>query len=113
LSPQRYLHECNDGTFSIAPTASTFNFPGTNATLTFRLWDGSNHQPDLPIAYVISPLTTEQREHDTAYLGLNVLDPDNLNLTLGQKELLQWHFRLGHFHMEWIQKLFRVREGDG
>jgi hypothetical protein len=55
----------------------------------------------------------EERELDSAYLGLNILDPDNNNLTLSQKELLQWHFRLGHFHMEWIQKLFRVREGDG
>jgi hypothetical protein len=35
LSPQRYLHERNDGTFSITPNVSIFNFPSTNITLTF------------------------------------------------------------------------------
>ena len=41
-----------------------------------------------------------------------MLDSDNSNLTIGQQELLQWHFRLGHFNMEWIQRLLRVREGE-
>jgi hypothetical protein len=92
----------------ITPTASIFHFPSTHATLTFRLWDGSTTQLDLPLAYVVLPLTMEERDIDSAYLGLNILDPDNLNLTLSQKELLQWHFRLGYFHMDWIQKLLRV-----
>lgn len=59
------------------------------AKLTFKIWDDSGTQPDLPIAYIISPMTKEEHEQDTAYLGLNILDPGNLNLTLSQKVLLQ------------------------
>ena len=35
-----------------------------------------------------------------------VLEDSNVNLTSEQKELLKWHFCLGHFNMGWIQNLF-------
>lgn len=113
LSPQRYLHEQQGGTFLITSNKSIFTFPGHDKPkLTFHMWDGSSNRPDLPIAYVASPQTAEERAHDDAYQALNVLDPVNANLNLAQKELMLWHFRLGHFHLEWVQKLFRVREGE-
>jgi hypothetical protein len=63
----------------------------------------------LPIAYTILPTQGVVSTLDHAYLGLNVVDSDNVNLTLAQKELVMlWHFKLGHFHLEWIQKLFRI-----
>ena len=34
-----------------------------------------------------------------------VLDNSNVNLTAAQKELLKWHFCLGHLNMRWIQRL--------
>ena len=40
------------------------------------------------------------------FLSAWVLDNNNLNLTTPQKELLKWHFCLGHLNMQWIQKLF-------
>ena len=37
--------------------------------------------------------------------ALMVLDNSNVNLTAAQKELLRFHFCLGHFNMGWIQRL--------
>ena len=44
--------------------------------------------------------------------GLNVLADNNINLSDAQKELLRWHFKLGHFNLNWIQRLTRIREGE-
>ena len=113
LSPQRYLHEQQSGQFIITPRGSIFTFPGNdNARLTFQMWDDTTFRSELPVAFVVPRTTDFERAHDQAYLGLNVLDPENVNLSNAQKELMLWHFKLGHFHLEWIQKLFRVREGD-
>ena len=46
---------------------------------------------------------------DVAQLGADVLEPANINLTMAQKELLSWHYRLGHYHISWIQQLARPR----
>ena len=62
---------------------------------------------------MVSPLTTGETAADNAYLTLSVLDPANSNLTNTQKELmLLWHFKLGNFHLEWVQQLFHVQEGE-
>ena len=36
---------------------------------------------------------------------------DNRNLSIGQKELLGCHFKLGHFNLHWIQR--QTLRGDG
>jgi hypothetical protein len=64
------------------------------------------------MAYVVPPMTRQESVFDKTFALLNVLDEVNVNLTSGQKELMSWHFRLGHFHLAWIQKLFRVPEGE-
>jgi GAG-pre-integrase domain len=113
LSPQRYLREQGQGKFLITPETSVFTFPqSANATLTFKMSDNCACWADLPIAYVVSPPTLKETAADSAYLNLTILDPANVNLTNAQKELMLWHFKLGHFHLEWVQKLFRVREGE-
>jgi hypothetical protein len=71
------------------------------ATLTFQMWDDSSPLPNLPLAYLVSPPTSEDLQGDTAFMGLNVLDPANVNLSPAQKELIMWHFKLGHFHLEY------------
>lgn len=38
-------------------------------------------------------------------LNLSVADKTNQNLTPGQKELLKWHWKLGHANFKWIQQL--------
>ena len=49
----------------------------------------------------------------TESVHLNELDVENINLTEPQKELLLWHYRLGHFNMSWVQSLMRIhRDGS-
>eukprot|EP00957_Ditylum_brightwellii_P011152 844994-Ditylum_brightwellii.AAC.1 len=35
----------------------------------------------------------------------NILDDSNMNLTTSQKELLAWHYTLGHLGFDWLQHL--------
>ena len=48
---------------------------------------------------------SEKGYHNSRLFGL--VHDDNINLTPGQKELLKWHFRLGHWNLAWIQSLIR------
>jgi hypothetical protein len=49
------------------------------------------------VALMISP--------ELLFSHLSVADETNQNLTSSQKELLKWHWRLGHANMQWIQHL--------
>ena len=42
-------------------------------------------------------------------VSLSILDASNQNLTAAQKELLLWHFRLGHLGFAHLQQLMRQR----
>ena len=59
------------------------------------------------------PSTTtnhQKNKENTVYHNTrlhHLVQGSNINLTCSQKELLKWHFRLGHFNMQWIQSLFR------
>ena len=59
------------------------------------------------------PATTAVRQHFKSKKGYHnsrlfgLVHDDNINLSPGQKELLKWHFRLGHWNMQWIQSLIR------
>ena len=116
LSPQRFFHEQGQnagGQFTITSEGAVFTFPGPQRRkLTFRMWDDSTGRSSLPVAYIVPPPTDLETKVDEAYSALSVLDDANINLTLAQKELMLWHFKLGHFHLEWIQRLMRVREGE-
>ena len=61
----------------------------------------------LPTTKVYAHGTNSKAEAYTA-----VVDDDNTNLSPGQKELLRWHYKVGHFNFGWIQNLFHQREGD-
>ena len=39
-----------------------------------------------------------------------MLDDNNYNLSKHEKELLLWHYRLGHAGFAWIQTLMRQRK---
>lgn len=109
LSPQKYLQqpEIHDGngSFTMTSHGAVFQFPHTRQRLSFEMdW------LPLPMAKVVSVETPGQ---DRVSLGnLSVTDVDNLNLDPASKELLQWHFKLGHYNLPWVQRLTRVREGD-
>jgi hypothetical protein len=38
-----------------------------------------------------------------------IVSSDNLNLDPAQKQLLEWHWKLGHFNMNWIRYLIRAQ----
>jgi hypothetical protein len=108
FSPQRYLKDVGSGQFTITSEGATFNFPNTRARLTFHM-----DRAPLPVAQPTTSGNLKTSFGNSAYdTSYNVLHADNINLTLPQKELLAWHFRLGHFNLRWIQRLTRVREGD-
>jgi hypothetical protein len=44
---------------------------------------------------------------ESALITLDVAGSPNPNLSIPQKELLVWHWRLGHAHMSWIQRIMR------
>ena len=45
----------------------------------------------------------------TVLANTSVLIKENLHLSRPQKELLLWHWKLGHANMRWIQSLFKPR----
>jgi hypothetical protein len=95
-----------NGSFSITDHGCVFTFPYLASRITFTQLE--EHR--LPLTPILRTVPSHISQRDQAYL--NVLASDNVNLTHSQKELLQWHFRLGHFNLRWIQRLTRVREGD-
>ena len=101
FSPQEYIHQHPTSKFVISHHASYFKFPKCASKLTFRLHNGVYTPTLLPLAFP-----------HTSPIAANVTADSNINLTTAQKELLQWHFRLGHFNLRWIQRLTRVREGE-
>jgi len=56
--------------------------------------------------------TIVEEMSDLAFLNFHVTDEENQNLSHAQKELLHWHYKLGHVHMDWLQRLMQVREGE-
>ena len=59
---------------------------------------------NLPIAVGLSGYTVGQKMEE---LNLCITEEANQNLTEAQKELLRWHFRLGHLNFKAVQHLFR------
>ena len=106
LSPQRVLQRYAQGAFVLKPSHTTFYFDSASP-LTFTQLDKG--LTGLPIASL-----RRRSEHswlDAAHLGADIVSPSNRNLSPSQKELLAWHYKLGHFHLPWIQKLARPRKG--
>jgi hypothetical protein len=109
--PQTYFQEKNAGQLLI------------NANkMTLTLHDGSDlqfpyaHGSNLPYMLTTKREKTVGLAFDNvvalgdvrAYYSLmSVANETNQNLTLAQKELLKWHWKLGHANFSWIQSLSR------
>jgi len=112
FSPLAYFRQEENmkkgGAFVFEDRGGYFAFPRTNgkSRLTFNI----DHEFPLPISRPERPLSLADKKRDSVFL--NVTAPENTNLTPAQKELLRWHFKLGHVNMSWLQKLMRVREGE-
>jgi GAG-pre-integrase domain len=72
----------------------------SNQTITF----GYSSTCNLPI---IQASNQPPSVTDWKCLSACISVDSNQNLTEGQKELLKWHFRLGHFHARQIQMLLK------
>jgi len=98
---QQQEHRKKGGKILFDDNGGSFVFPGTKGKgcLTFHM---DNDFP-LPISQPERQLSLDKREGDIAFLTFT--DTDNTNLTPAQKELLRWHFKLGHVNMAWIQSL--------
>lgn len=74
-------------------------------TVTCELDPNSN----LPVSYATCNNSAEDTKIDTQHINLCVTDEANQNLSQAQKELLKWHFRLGHRNCKSIQMLLRSK----
>jgi len=45
-------------------------------------------------------------------LVFDIIAEENANITAAQKELLLWHFQLGHVGMGWVQTLMQNRKAE-
>jgi hypothetical protein len=110
FSPQCHLQENKNGSFVCKADGTTFSSKDTG-DLRFLYHECNN----LPLATIdrgkhSGHLAMEQLEDlGTDRIQLSVADETNQNLTGAQKELLGWHWKLGHANMPWIQKLMRPK----
>lgn len=104
LSPQSYLQQCDRKGW----TKPLGAFSDRELSLTWP--DGSSilvpysETNNLPVSLAYNGSTVQRRN---AELHLCVTDMANQNLSEAQKELLRWHFRLGHINFASIQLILR------
>jgi len=106
FSPQQYFQENNKGSYYMEAKRSTLTLacgtellfpynPGNRLPmmLTKQHFDKCVH---------VAGLSMEE----CTYLSNNlIVDSTNLNLSGSQRELLLWHWKLGHIGMKWVQSL--------
>lgn len=106
LSVQRYCREVKDGaTFVVNEDGCCFTFPTSQGgkTITFDLENGKM----LPQTSVLKQWGRKMVNKNTNDSIFTVVSSDNLNLDPAQKMLLEWHWKLGHYNMNWIRYLIR------
>ena len=103
FSPQAYFRENkpSPACFNMHETGSTFTF-ASSETVTFNI---ESYSPSfLPIAHIDDYDMPSEGE---VYNNITIIDDANRNLTQNEKELLRWHYKIGHFNMPTIQNLMR------
>ena len=94
FSPQTFFQEYFDSTgkdsgeYVLTRTGSKFVFPDDGTVIRFRFQKSSN----LPVVELSEYDGSKRKE---AF----VVERSNRNLTMAQKELLKWHFKIGHFNL--------------
>ena len=106
-SLQQYFHEQDAGVFWCDARHSVLTLsngsisefpynPGSNLPLMLPDWR-------TPMGFMFNEATLFQAEAQAGFIS--VADKLNQNMTTSQKELLTWHWRLGHANFKWIQRL--------
>ena len=119
FSPQTFFQEQQAGKLVLdhkktqlqIPDGTWLEFPyNSSSNLPFMLTGNVNHMGlTFEDATMLGDGYSVKSALSTAnHSGLmNVADETNQNLTASQKELLLWHWKLGHANMQWIQTLCR------
>jgi hypothetical protein len=106
-SPQQYFQENDAGELWCNARLTVLTL-ADGSKLEFPYNSGSNLPLMLPDWKPSIGFTYEERvgfKAEAESVFLSVADESNQNITMSQKELLQWHWRLGHAHFKWIQRL--------
>jgi len=112
FSPQQYFSETSSGSLLLTHRHANFVLhDGTD--LEFPYNAGSNLQLMLPAIPSIVGLIFKDCKALSSTTAISTLlsvsDETNENLSLSQKELLHWHWRLWHANFQWIQRLLAKR----
>ena len=105
LSVQRYCLKVRDGArFQIDKTGCKFEFSNFSGggQITFDLESNGMLPQTSMMKQWGRKLNFNPRNK-----AFTVVSSDNLNLDTAQKVLLEWHWKLGHYNMTWIQYLIR------
>jgi hypothetical protein len=108
FSPQTYFQENHKGKAPVDEENLNLTLP-CGTTMRFRYTSGCN----LPIMltkhvnglFIGLSFEDIQVMSESASVYLTVADETNQNLISSQKELLLWHWRLGHANFQWIQMM--------
>ena len=116
FSPQVYFQEHDGGSYLITKDHTVLTLEdGTQ--LTFPFFPGNN----LPMAFEpseFSPSSANVVVNDleaipSRLIAVSVVDESNANLTSEKKELLAWHWKLGHIGFQWLRRLMKPRHLEG
>ena len=105
LSVQRYCRKVKGkASFHINENGCVFTFPITQGggTITFDL-ESNNMLPQTSVMKQWGRKLVKKKNLSV----FTVVSADNLNLDGAQKQLLEWHYKLGHYNMNWIRSLIR------
>jgi hypothetical protein len=108
FSPQSYFQEQDAGELWCNAKRSVLTL-ADGSQLEFPYNPGSNLPlmlPDrtkTPVGFTFEDKATFTALGDRAFMS--VADESNQNITASQKELLKWHWKLGHANFNWIQRL--------
>jgi hypothetical protein len=109
FSPQVYFQENDSGLYHVTKDNTVLTLPN-GIQLTFPYYAGNN----LPMAF--EPPTSSNflsfddlEEISSRLIALSVLDETNANLSSEKKELIGWHWKLGHLGFQWLRRLMKPR----
>ena len=102
FSPQTYFQEVDGGSYLVTKDRTTLTLLD-GSEYTFPYFVGNN----LPMAFA-PPVTRnylsvdDLSELSSQMIAVSVVDETNANLTPEKRELIGWHWKLGHIGFEWL-----------
>ena len=120
LSPQAWFKEMQDGSLLIDSKGFTLTPPSCPTMPMHWPYDARTNLPSVFVAasskdsFAWSSLPSDEfiiHQMSDAAAFLTLLDQENANLGAAAKELLGWHWKLGHLGLRTIRALFKMHKG--